>query len=367
MRFFKLPDLGEGLHEAEIVEWHIKAGDQVKTDQLIVSVETAKAIVDVPSPQDGEIAALFGKAGDMIHIGEPLVEFAGEHEDSGTVVGKVEQHAVEEQDHFIIGSRHSHKSTPRATPAIRALAARLGVNLNEVNASGPNGLITTADIEKVAKLLAEKGQAEPLKGVRRSMALAMAKAHTEVVKVTIQDDAEISNWHPGQNPTLRMVRAIVHACKTEPALNAWYDGANVSRRILAAIDIGIAVDSDDGLFVPVLRNAGELTGDTVRSELNRLINGVKTRSLLPGEFLNPSISLSNFGTIAGKYADPVVVPPAVAIIGAGHIYQAPVVRANEIMIGKILPISMSFDHRSCTGGEAARFLKALISDLQQPE
>ncbi|HET8707263.1 MAG TPA: dihydrolipoamide acetyltransferase family protein [Pseudomonadales bacterium] len=367
MRFFKLPDLGEGLHEAEIVEWHIKAGDKVKTDQIIVSVETAKAIVDVPSPQDGEIAALFGKAGDMIHIGEPLVEFAGEHEDSGTVVGKVEQNAVEEQDHFIIGSRHGHKAGPRATPAIRALAARLGVSLNEVTASGPNGLITTADIEKIAKLLADKGQAEPLKGVRRSMALAMTKAHAEVVKVTVQDEVEISHWHPGQNPTVRMVRAIVHASQAEPALNAWYDGSNVSRRLLKKIDIGIAVDTEDGLFVPVLRDAAAFSEALLRNELNRLINGVKNRSLAPAEFLNPSISLSNFGTIAGKYADPVVVPPCVAIIGVGHIFQAPVVRNNEITVGKVLPVSLSFDHRACTGGEAARFLKALMEDLQRSD
>ncbi len=363
MRFFKLPDLGEGLHEAEIVEWHIKAGDHVKVDQLIVSVETAKAIVDVPSPQAGEIAALFGKAGDMIHIGEPLVEFAGEHEDSGTVVGKVEHNAVEEQDHFIIGSRHSHRNNPRATPAIRALAARLGVNLNEVSATGPHGLITTADIEKTAKLLADKGHAEPLKGVRRSMALAMAKAHAEVVKVTIQDDADITAWVSGQNPTVRIVRAIIEACKMEPALNAWYDGTNVSRRILSSIDVGIAVDSEDGLFVPVLKNAGELDSTALRSELNRLITGVKNRALAPNEFLNPSISLSNFGTIAGKYADPVVVPPSVAIVGAGKIHQAPIVRSNEVMIAKILPLSLSFDHRACTGGEAARFLHALIVDL----
>jgi len=364
MRYFKLPDLGEGLHEAEIVEWHIQAGDDVKADQIIVSVETAKAIVDVPSPQDGQIAALFGQPGDMIHIGEPLVEFVGEQEDSGTVVGKMQQHAVEEQDHFIIGSRHGHRHAPRATPAIRALATRLGVNLNEVNASGPNGLITTADIERSAKLMAEKGHAEAFKGVRRSMALAMTKAHAEVVKVTVQDDAEISNWRIGQHPTVRMVRAIVRACQAEPALNAWYDGANISRRVLDKIDIGIAVDTPDGLFVPVLRDAAAKPNDALRNELNRLIEGTKQRSLQPGEFLNASISLSNFGTIAGKYADPVVVPPTVAIVGVGHLFQAPVVRNNEITIGKILPVSLSFDHRACTGGEAARFLKCLIEDLQ---
>lgn len=369
MKYFKLPDLGEGLQEAEIVEWHIKAGDTVSVDQTIVSVETAKAIVDVPSPQAGKIAALFGKPGDLIHIGEPLIEFAGENDDSGTVVGKMEVAGDEVmQDHFIIGSAHAdNRHGALATPAIRALAKRLGVELNDVTATGKHGMITAEDIEKAARLRADFGDATPLRGVRRSMAKNMAMAHAEVVKVTICDDVDLHAWQGGNDPTIRIVRAIGVACRKEPNLNAWYDGKALSLRVIEKVDLGMAVDTPDGLFVPVLRNITQRSAADLRSGLDHLRADVRARKIPPSEMTGATITLSNYGTLAGRYADPVVVPPMVAIVGAGKIRQEVVAWEGNVAIHPVMPLSLSFDHRAVTGGEAARFLRALMDDLMLPE
>ncbi|MBV1880285.1 MAG: 2-oxo acid dehydrogenase subunit E2 [Pseudomonadales bacterium] len=369
MKYFKLPDLGEGLQEAEIVEWHIDRGNQVEVDQLIVSVETAKAIVEVPSPQTGTIATLFGKPGDMIHVGEPLVEFEGEEqEDTGTVVGemKTADDNSAENDYFIIGSGStSTPNTLRATPAIRALAKRLAVDLSTVTATGKHGMISSADVENANKLEASYGAAETLRSVRRSMAKAMTKANDEVPQVSIVDDADIHLWAKNEDPTIRLIRAIGIACQLEPALNVWFNGKALSRRLLEHVDIGIAVDTKDGLFVPVLRDITNRTPDDLRQGINDLQADVKSRKIPPKELQGATITLTNFGTIAGRYATPIVVPPTVAIIGAGVVRDEVIAFNGEIAIHPIIPLSLSADHRATTGGEAARFLKALIIDLEK--
>jgi 2-oxoisovalerate dehydrogenase E2 component (dihydrolipoyl transacylase) len=378
MRYFKLPDLGEGLQEAEIVEWHIKAGDEVKEDQVILSVETAKAIVDVPSPKTGKVLNLFGAAGDQVHVGEPLLEYAdAQDDDSGTVVGKVATGSKDvERDDFIIGSpdtgtRRGEDDRPRsrdssrvlATPLIKALAKRLNVDLTQVAGSGKHGLITTDDVEKAAKVRDDFGSAHSLKGVRRVMAKNMARAHAEVVGVTIYDDVDIHAWKKGEDPTMRLVRAISAACKVEPNLNAWFDGESLSMRLIERVDLGIAVDTPDGLFVPVLRDITGRTPDNLRQGLNNLREAVRSRKIPPQEMTGATITLSNFGTIAGRYANPVIVPPTVAILGAGRMREEVVAFDGKPCIHRVLPLSLTFDHRAATGGEAARFLAAVMKDL----
>ncbi len=367
MKYFKLPDLGEGLQEAEIVEWHIKTGDNVKTGQTLVSVETAKAIVDIPAPQDGVIAACFGEEGDLIHTGEPLLEFEGEsQEDTGTVVGKMETAQVQssEREQFIIGSPYKPKaSVPLATPAIRALAKRLNVDLSQVTGTGNHNMITSQDIEQAAQLTRDLGEAKPLKGVRRSMARNMAMAHAEVVKVTIQDDVDIEHWPKGEDITMRLVRAIANACPKEPNLNAWFDSSNDTLRVIDKVDLGIAVDTPDGLFVPVLRNITKRSIEDLRDGLNCIREDVKNRTIPPKEMTGATITLSNFGTIAGRYGNPIIVPPTVAILGAGKLYNTVVESESGFESHRFLPLSFSFDHRVVTGGEAARFLKAVMDDL----
>lgn len=365
MRYFKLPDLGEGLQEAEIVEWHIQPGDEVGVDQVIVSVETAKAIVEVPSPQAGVIAALFGEAGDLIHVGEPLLEYANaDDEDQGTVVGEMKSAgAAVETDHFIIGSAGQSAHRVLATPAIKALARRLNVDLTQVEGTGQHGMITGTDVERAAQVSRNFGEATALRGVRRVMANNMARANAQVVRVTIHDDVDIHRWHGQDDPTMRLVRAIGAGCRAEPNLNAWFDGERLTLRVIERVDLGIAVDTPDGLFVPVLRDVTSRDGDDLRRGLDALRTAVKARKIPPQEMTGATITLSNFGTLAGRYGNPVIVPPMVAILGAGRIRQEVVAEQEKVVIHPMLPLSLSFDHRAITGGEAARFLAAVMSDL----
>lgn len=369
MKYFKLPDLGEGLQEAEIVEWHIKAGDTVKADQLLVSVETAKAIVDIPAPYDGVVAKVYGAAGEILHVGEPLLAYEGEG-DAGTVVGRLDGGgASAQEDSFCVGAAASSREhlAPRATPAVRQLARQLGVELSSVQSASADGLISRADVEAAAQSAADKLGGEKLRGVRRSMALNMARSHAEVVPVTLYGDADLHRWGQARDPLIRLGKAIAAACAVEPVLNSWFDGKTLSIRQHTQLDLGIAVDTPDGLFVPVLRNVGERSADDLKEGMARLRADVKARSIPPQEMMGATITLSNFGTMFGRYASPIVVPPQVAIVAAGGIRQEPVAWQGEVVIHPILPLSLTVDHRAVTGGEAARFLKALVTALEEPE
>ena len=370
MKIFKLPDLGEGLQEAEIVEWHVKSGDEVSADQPLLSVETAKAIVDIPSPQSGRIAKLFGQTGDIVHLGAPLVAFEGEggNADAGTVVGHMEvgQHVVHETP-SALGSGVGTGGVIKAIPAARALARKLDVDLSMVTPSGPEGVITAADVQRVAKILGELGPPEVLRGVRRAMAQNMARAQSEVAAATVIDDADIHAWLPHTDVTIRLIRALVAGCRAEPGLNAWFDGHTGRRHVLEKIDLGIAVDLPDGLFVPVLRNVAHRDAVDLRGGLDRMRADIRARKIPPEEMRGNTITLSNFGMIAGKYAAPIVVPPTVAILGAGRIHEQVVAADGVPAVHRILPLSLTFDHRVVTGGEAARFLAATIADLQNAQ
>lgn len=368
MIVFKLPDLGEGLQEAEIVQWHVQVGDDIAVDQPLVSVETAKAIVEIPSPQSGRIAKLFGQPGDIVHIGAPLAAFEGagnEDADAGTVVGKMPaaQHVVYEAPAVVGGAKPSAGGV-KAVPAVRALARKLDVDLSMVTPSGPDGVVTAADVERAAKTFAELGPPEVLRGVRRAMAQNMARAQNEVAAATVIDDADIHAWAPGTDVTIRLIRALVAGCRAEPGLNAWFDGNASRRHVLEKIDLGIAVDLPEGLFVPVLRNVAHRDAADLRAGLDRMRTDIKARKIPPEELRGNTITLSNFGMIAGKYAAPIVVPPTVAILGAGRIHEQVVAAGGVPAIHRVLPLSLTFDHRVVTGGEAARFLAAVIGDLE---
>jgi pyruvate dehydrogenase E2 component (dihydrolipoamide acetyltransferase) len=366
MKVFKLPDLGEGLQEAEIVTWHVAVGDQVVADQPMVSVETAKALVDIPVPYAGKIARLFGKPGDIAHLGAPLVGFEGEHtkQDTNTVVGRVEA-----TGQVITEQPLAPASTAgiKVTPAVRALARKSNVDLAMVTPTGADGLITAADVQRAARILAEAGPLELLRGTRRFMAQAMSLAQAEVAGATIMDDADIEAWKPHTRILLRLIRALVAGVRAEPALNAWYDSRAVGRHVLNKIDLGLAVDSPDGLFVPVLRGVEARTPEDLRQAVGKLIADTQARRVPPEDLRGNTITLSNYGAIAGRYASPVVVPPTVAILGAGKIRDEVVAVNRQSAVHRILPLSLTFDHRCVTGGEAGRFLAAVIDDLQRVE
>jgi pyruvate dehydrogenase E2 component (dihydrolipoamide acetyltransferase) len=456
IKTFYLPDLGEGLPDATVVEWHVKVGDTIKLDAPLVSMETAKAVVDVPSPYTGKVTKLHGAAGDIIETGAALAEFepdpnakqraeaesTGHHhgpkksvgsaasDNSAKVVasdegGEIAQSKADREDEgtvvgAMVSGNHVHVEQlssvggVKAVPAVRALAKKLKVDLTRVRPTGDGGVVTMKDVKDAAAngsaplgaaparavhedagrhlaprlpepspsrgptSLAGKpvrtsspsvhasGQPEQLKGVRRNMARVMADAHAQVVPTTLVDDADLHAWIGKQDITARLIRAIVTACKTVPALNAWFDGKNLTRTLHPHVDIGIAVDTEEGLFVPALRNADVLDGAGVRAAIKRLRTQVEDRSIPASELSGYTISLSNFGMFAGRYATPVVVPPCVAIVGAGKLSHDVVAVMGGIEVHRRMPISLTFDHRAATGGEAARFLKALLDDLAQP-
>jgi 2-oxoisovalerate dehydrogenase E2 component (dihydrolipoyl transacylase) len=425
MKIFNLPDLGEGLPDAEIVQWHVQIGDSVKLDQILVSVETAKAVVEVPSPIEGRIKHLFGKAGDLMHTGAPLVEFdltdhnttivtvenvglvesidesnssdrrnnaataAGELEIGDTVIqeqsliqkqrlaGRVAQNNqhgfnytqtnVGNNTGIKTGNNVAAFSGPnqsiKATPAIRALAQQMQIDLGFVSGSGPNGTITKQDLEQAVAVSQQAGPFEQLKGVRRAMAQSMAKSHAEVVPITVMDDAKLLLWPENEDITVRIIQAIIEAYQKEPDLNAWFDAKAMARRIIKELHLGIAMDTAEGLFVPVIHNAEKLNKVELRAELEKLKKKVKDRTIAPQDLRGATFTLSNVGIFAGRYANPVVIPPTVAILAVGKIRDEVVALEGQIRICKVMPLALTFDHRAVTGGEATRFLASMMQSL----
>ena len=325
----------------------------------------------MPSPQSGRINKLFGREGDVIETGNPLVAFGDPVdaetetqpvEDTGTVVGEMESTEALIPE-ATIGLHYASYSV-KATPAVRALANRMQVELSMVTPSGRDGVILADDVRRVARILAEHGPMEPLRGVRRAMARNMAQARDEVAQASLVDDADISAIEHRAEITPRLIRALIAGCKAEPSLNAWYDGHANGRRVLERIQLGLAVDSPQGLFVAALHDIQDDDDATIAERLEQLKERIVNRSLTPAELRGHSIILSNFGAIGGKYASPVVLPPTVAILGAGKSRDEVVARDGEMVIRHLLPLSLTFDHRAVTGGEATRFMNAVIEDLE---
>ncbi|MBW8367683.1 MAG: 2-oxo acid dehydrogenase subunit E2, partial [Arenimonas sp.] len=436
-KLFLLPDLGEGLPDAEIVEWLVKVGDVVRLDEPLVSMETAKAVVEVPSPFSGKVTRLAGAAGDVIETGHWLAEVeldpslpqradaqdtghshghgnkgAGQpvpneelrddgdavtvqasdtggellrdegaapdqDGDAGTVVGAMQSsNAVRVEQAVAIGG-------VKAMPAVRALARKLKVDLARVVPSGGNGDVTLADVKRAAESGPARAPAapptvarkaapiasrpaapaqrdadskldvdDPIRGVRRNMIRTMSQAHAEVVPTSLMDDADIHAWSPGEDIMARLIRALGVAAQVVPALNSWFNAKEGTLRRHSRVDVGIAIDSADGLFVANLRGAEKLDAWQIRGELNRIRDGVKARSLPPEDLRDYTLMLSNFGVFAGKYATPVVVPPCVCIVGAGRLYHAVVPVLGGLETHRQMPISLTFDHRAATGGQA---------------
>jgi 2-oxoisovalerate dehydrogenase E2 component (dihydrolipoyl transacylase) len=399
MTVFKLPDLGEGLSEAEILRWHVKVGDHIEVDAPMLSVETAKAVVEVPSPLSGTITALHAQPGDRIEIGAPLIEFAadaaasqaaaratiaGTGDDSGTVVGHMPglgaddaAAAALEAANAVTGAR------VRAVPAARALARSLGVELGTLSGTGRGGLVTLDDVMAVGmpargtsskmhpapspRPPAAGGEVEVLRSLRRAMAQSMSMSRDSVMACSVFDDADLHSWGASRDYTTRVLRAITAGVRTEPGLNAWFDGQSQSRTLFEQLDVGIAVDTIDGLLVPVIRHVEKRSPAQLRAELDRLKRAARDRTVAGEELRNFTFMLSNFGSMAGRYATPIVVPPAVAILGTGKVRRDVIAVQDRLEIHPRMPLSLTFDHRVVTGGEAVRFLGAVIADLELPE
>ncbi|MBL8702041.1 MAG: 2-oxo acid dehydrogenase subunit E2 [Alphaproteobacteria bacterium] len=380
MTMFNLPDLGEGLQEAEIIAWHVSEGDHVVADQPLVSVETEKAVVEVPAPTSGRLLRQLAKVGEHLKVGAALAEFDdGARSDAGAIVGDL---TTPSAPATVVPSASSPAAPPlapqseaaptpagtasvRAAPAVRARAKALGIELATIPGSGPDGTITLADLE-AARPAATAGA--PLRGMRRAMALKMGRFAAEVAPATVTEEADIGAW-PAAEPdvTARLMRALAAGARAEPALNAWYDGRALRVERRARIDIGLAVDTEDGLVVPVLRDAGGLDTAALRARIDSLKQAARERRLAPADLAGPTLTLSNFGMIAGLTAALAIAPPQVAIVGAGRLHRRVDLVGDTVVARRVLPLSLTFDHRAVTGGEAARFLRAVVADLEKPD
>jgi pyruvate dehydrogenase E2 component (dihydrolipoamide acetyltransferase) len=391
MTVFKLPDLGEGLSEAEILRWHVQAGDRIAVDAPLLAVETAKAVVEVPCPWGGTIRALYAQAGDRVETGAALVEIAVDGAaDLGTVVGSMPGAADAEaaaDSAALLAADAVIAPRARAVPAARALARSLGVDIGAVRGSGRDGLITLEDVMAVglpARTAAStmhphappattlpadhggEGGVEVLRSLRRAMAQSMTLSRDSVMECSVFDDADLHRWQGVNDYTTRVLRAIAAGARAEPGLNAWYDAGSQCRTLFDHVHVGLAVDTADGLLVPVIRHVERRSAPELRAELDRLKTAARERTLGSEELRHFTFILSNFGMMAGRYATPVVVPPAVAILGTGRARADVVAVDGQVAVHSRMPLSLTFDHRVVTGGEAVRFLGALIGDLEQP-
>lgn len=402
---FKFPDIGEGLTEGEIVRWLVKEGDEIKEGQPMVEVETDKALAEIPSPKTGVVLKILAREREVVKVGQVII-ILGERGElpkpkSVGVVGELEE-APEEvtPPEKRIEASQASLATQRvlATPAVRALARELRVDIQRVQGSGPDGRILEKDVREAAAR--EKPSPEPvvrtakvkkydlygyiehvpLRGVRRSIAKAMVKSKFTAPHVTAIDEADITAlWElrqrekkvaesKGVKLTLMpfLVKGVVAGLKAHPYLNATLDDENEEIILKKYYNIGIATDTPEGLMVPVLKNAGDKTILQLAREMAELSEKARTRKIDLADLKGGTFTITNYGSVRGIFGTPIINHPEVAILGVGRLQEKPVVRGEKIEIRKMLPLSLSFDHRVVDGAEAARFLSTVIDYLEDP-
>jgi len=388
LREFKFPDVGEGIAEGEIVRWLVKEGDSVKEDQDLVEVETDKALLTLNSPYTGKVTKLHGKEGEIIKVGNVLTTFdAGgeeppveaEKRDTGTVVGSLSDDAAVEIAHPV-----------QATPAIRLLAKQMRLDLATVKGTGPGGRITKEDVERAATKTAQQTNAEtdaygsvekiPLRGIRRTVAKRMAEASKRVAEVTIWEDADITELERVRARERRVaeekgvrltylpfiMKAVIPALNAHPYFNASLDEGAEAIVLKKYFNIGIAVDTTDGLIVFVIKDADKKNILDLAKETAALADKARLRKIDLHELKGSTFTITNYGVVGASYGTPIINYPEVAILGLGKIEDRPVVRNGEIAIRKIMPLSLAFDHRVIDGVEAGRFLGVVIQHLEDP-
>lgn len=375
---FVLPDLGEGITEGEIRRWLVKEGDAVSEHQTILEVETDKAVVEVPSPKKGFVQKIRKVEGEIAKVGDTLL----------TISEKLEEEKKEEKKSFGVVGRLPEAEEILATPAVRNLAKRLGIDIEKIKGTGPMGRITEDDVVKASgtgKDLTKDqfGSIEriPLKGVRRSIAKNLLASMRAAAFVTGMDDADVSAlWRLREKEKkvalqkgIRLtflpffMKAVQHALTAHPMINASVDESGEEIIVKKYFNIGVAVDTAEGLMVPVVKDVDKKTILDLAKELQELSEKAKERKIKLEELKGSTFTISNFGSFGGTYATPIINYPDVAILGTGKISDRPWVKDGQIVIRKVLSLSLTFDHRVIDGAEAAQFLNKVIQYLEDPD
>ncbi|WP_445177907.1 dihydrolipoamide acetyltransferase family protein [Pseudomonas sp. McL0111] len=410
----KMPDIGEGIAEVELSQWHVKVGDLVVEDQVLADVMTDKAMVDIPSPVHGKVIALGGQPGEVMAVGSVLisieVEGAGNLKESAApasvkepVAAKVE--TVVENKPAAAAPRpaavcqgpmvaREADERPLASPAVRKHALDLGIQLRLVRGSGPAGRVLHEDLDAylaqgqsnasapVAAAYAQRNDEEQIQviGMRRKIAQRMQDAtqraahfsYVEEIDVTAIEElrAHLNEKHGASRGKLTLlpflVRALVVALRDFPQINARYDDeAQVITR-LGAVHVGVATQSDVGLMVPVVRHAEARSLWDSASEISRLANAARNGKASRDELSGSTITLTSLGALGGIVSTPVLNLPEVAIVGVNKIVERPMVVKGQVVIRKMMNLSSSFDHRVVDGMDAALFIQAIRGLLEQP-
>ena len=347
---FKLPDLGEGLTEGEVARWLVSVGDEVAEDQPLVEIQTDKTTVEIPSPAAGKVAQIFVDEGKVVPVGTVLVVI-GEDGAAPAEQPRTEQAPQQET------------TKVRATPLVRRLAQELEVDLGSLTGTGPQGRITEADVRGAAGAHEPaEGRREPLRGVRRLIAEHMARAHREVPAVTWVEECDF-----GALDLKLVVPTVLKACaealREFPELNARLEGDEIV--YLDRYDLGVAVQTEQGLVVPVIRNCDTASIDELAAEVARLAEGARAGTLKPEELRGSTFTVTSAGKLAGLFQTPIVNHPEVAILSIGRIGPRPVAREGGLEVAQVGHIALTFDHRVVDGSRAAEFGLAVIARLQQ--
>jgi len=342
---FKLPDLGEGLTEGEIARWLVSEGQEIGEDDPLVEIATDKTTVEIPSPAAGTVSRILAREGDVVPVGTVIVVIGGDGAPAAAAPAAPREEKV------------------RATPLVRRLADELGVDLAGVTGTGPQGRITEADVKGASNSvqLAGEGRREPIRGVRRQMFEHLTRAHREIPPVTWVEECDFTDVDVKRLLPLTL-RAVAAALGDFPELNARVDGNDLV--LLDRIDVGVAVQTEQGLVVPVVRDVPSGSLEELDAEIRRLAEAAHAGTLKPEELRDGTFTVTSAGKSAGLFTTPLVNHPQVAILGVYRIAERAVVRDREIVVRRIGNVSVTFDHRVVDGKRAADFGLAVIARLQ---
>ncbi len=413
---FKFPDIGEGLEEGVITEWLVKKGQAVESGDILVTMETDKVVAELPSPKTGIIKSLFGKIGDTINVGEALVEIEIEGEDTGEEPEPPRNEVVEEEGAGVVGTlevagggavmsastegftpeqtEQKNKKKVKATPVARAMAKDLGIDINEVKGTGNAGRVQKKDIQNHYdnrfKAAAEKQtkqavieddmpvEIEDLTQIRKTIALNMVKSKHNAAHMTLFDEVDIDelvrlrakykNFKEDVKLTYLpfVIKATAMALKHHKGLNAEIDMENGKMIYKKYYNIGIAVDTDRGLMVPVIKHADKLTIIEIAEQLKIFVDKANNNQLSMNDMKDGTFTITSYGSIGGKFAVPVINYPQAAILGVGRIAKAPLIKNDKVVVGYQMPLSISVDHRIVDGAEVTKFINRIASYLNEP-
>ncbi len=379
---FKFPDLGEGLFEGEIVKWLVGEGDSVKAEQNVLEVETAKAVVEITSPKAGIVKKILFKVGDVVKTGEVVFLL-----DTGDGVDESES-----QDERIILQTDkipsvlaAEKSSMEilATPAVRKLARELKIDLININGTGPHGRITEDDVRKTLSGKVSGGDVERVKlhGIRKEIAESITKSKFTMPHATVMNDAHVTSLVAfrerikplGEKSNVKItflplvVKAVIESLKKHPILNSSLD-SNTNEIVLKKFyNIGIAVDTPNGVVVPVIKSADKKSIIEISKEMVELSAKARDKRLSLDDIRHGTFTITNVGSVGARMSIPIINYGEAAILAMHTIFEAPVVKDGKIVVEKVLPFSVSFDHRIMDGAEASRFLNDVIVFLREPE